>query len=97
MCISFDELPDEYKATVRAIFSEPPRSNIAWAEVSSLLINALNGEVYKTESFTHIVVKLSVNNKPLLQLPYPEPRGFVKPYMIQHLRSYLSVVGVEPN
>jgi hypothetical protein len=94
MCISFDELTHEQQSTVRAIFEDLPRSDIAWANVFDLF-KAL-GILRSIDGFVCVEVQCRQEIRRGV-FPCSNEQDCVSRHMIGYLRHYLRGLGVEPN
>lgn len=93
MCIPFDELNDDQQATVRAIFEDPPRSDILWSDILALF-EAADNAVLESDGF--IYVSLSDATGGVGIFPYSVGQKYFGRHMVGNLREYLRGVGVEP-
>lgn len=93
MCISFNELTYEQQLVVRAIFANPPRSNISWFTVLTLF-KELDGMVQIGESV--VCITAGYNDPRTGVFAFSGEQGYVSRQMIQYLRDYLCEVGVQP-
>ena len=92
MCIHFDELTNEQQALVRAVFSDPPRSDILWSDVLALF-EGIGNMVVRSNDFIYVALSDATGGVGIF--PYLEQHYFGR-HMVANLREYLRGVGVEP-
>jgi hypothetical protein len=79
------------RKTLEAVFAEPTKSNIAWADIESLLIGAGCKVIEGTGSrvkFHHDLGTFLAHR--------PHPQKETKQYAVKYVRSFLIEVGVTP-
>jgi HicA toxin of bacterial toxin-antitoxin, len=79
------------RKTLEAVFAEPTKSNIAWADIESLLI-AVGCKVYEGAGSR---VKFQHERGTYLA-HRPHPQKETKQYAVKYVRAFLIEIGVTP-
>lgn len=82
---------NRHRGTLEAVFAEPARTNIAWADIEALLIAVgceLKEGAGSRVKFSHDAVTLSLHR--------PHPRKEAIRYQVRDARALLERIGVKP-
>ena len=79
------------KKTLKAVFTDPVSSSIAWKDIESLLV-AVGSEVIEGNGSR---VRFCQNGV-VASFHRPHPKKEAKPYQVRDARSYLVQLGVSP-
>lgn len=80
-----------HRKTLEAVFTEPAKSNIPWADIEALLVAA--GCMAKVGAGSR--VRFKAGNEVLL-IHRPHPRKEAKEYVVRTVRDFLMKIGIEP-
>jgi HicA toxin of bacterial toxin-antitoxin, len=79
------------RKTLQAVFAEPTKSNIAWADIEALLLsvgcNIIEGSGSRVR-FNH--------TRGTFVAHHPHPQKETKQYSVRQVRAYLIEIGVVP-
>ena len=81
----------KHRKTLTALFASPTSRNIAYRDLSALLV-ALGFTVKEREGSRVDFIF----NQDTLHLHEPHPGKEIKPYQVQAVRAFLSSIGVKP-
>lgn len=79
------------RKTLEAVFAEPTKSNIAWADIEALLI-AVGCKVYEGAGSR---VKFQ-HERGIYLAHRPHPQKEAKQYVVKYVRAFLNEIGVKP-
>jgi hypothetical protein len=79
------------RKTLEAVFGEPTKTNIAWADIETLLISV----GCKVSEGSGSRVRFALGNKSLAA-HRPHPQKEAKPYVVRASRDFLNSVGIKP-
>jgi hypothetical protein len=80
-----------HRKTLKAVFAEPTKSNISWADVEALLI-AVGCKV--SEGAGSRVRFVTMNKSLAVHRPHPQKEA--KQYVVREVRTFLNSVGFKP-
>lgn len=80
-----------HRKTLEAVFAEPAKTNIAWADIEALLV-AVGCKVSEGSGSR---VRFTFGLKPLA-VHRPHPQKEAKQYVVRAIREFLNSVGVKP-
>jgi hypothetical protein len=90
MCI-YHELTNEQQTTLQAIFVDPPRSDISWSDILSLLqaiAEMSNGQVWHSED--RVCIALGRRSELVGVFHRLNETGYASPYTIKEIRRLLT-------
>lgn len=82
---------NRHRKTLEAVFAEPTRPNIIWADIEALLV--ASGCSMKEGTGSRVRFMLGAR---VLAIHRPHPQKEAKQYLVRNVRDFLIEVGVTP-
>ena len=81
----------KHRATLEAVFSHPPKSNLKWSDIEALLVSV--GATVKNAEGSRVRITKGLN---VLTAHRPHPGKEAKRYQVIDARIFLEALGVKP-